>query len=59
MVISPKNDGIDLLEGLPYITLSWLSGFAEPKYEIWESKKVSLAYTPESLSFTAYLAYPQ
>jgi hypothetical protein len=59
MANSPQNDGIGLFEGLPYITLYWLSGFAEPKSEIWESKKVSLAYTADSVSFTAYLAYPQ
>lgn len=47
-----------LFEGLPYITLYWLSGFAEPKYEVWESKKVSILSTPTSLSFTAYLAFP-
>jgi hypothetical protein len=47
-----------MFDGLPYITLYWLSGFAEPKYEIWESKKVSLVSTPDSLSFRAYLAYP-
>jgi hypothetical protein len=44
---------------LPYITLYWLSGFAEPKYEIWESKKASLVATADSLSFAAYLAWPQ
>jgi hypothetical protein len=34
---------------LPYITLYWLSGFGDPKYEIWESKKAS---------FTVYRALP-
>jgi hypothetical protein len=43
---------------LPYITLYWLSGFGDPKYEIWESKKISIISTPESLSFTVYLAFP-
>ncbi len=43
---------------LPYITLYWLSGFGDPKYEIWESKKASIVSTPESLSFTVYLAFP-
>ncbi|MFZ5451321.1 MAG: hypothetical protein ACOZF2_05545 [Thermodesulfobacteriota bacterium] len=43
---------------LPYITLYWLSGFGDPKYEIWESKKASIAATPEELSFTVYLAFP-
>ena len=48
-----------MFDGLDYITLYWLSGFAEPKYEIWDSKKVSLKRTPDSLSFSAYLAWPQ
>jgi|GEM_PF-610745 hypothetical protein len=43
---------------LPYITLYWLSGFGDPKYEIWESKKASIVSTPEELSFSAYLAFP-
>jgi hypothetical protein len=43
---------------LPYITLYWLSGFGDPKYEIWESKKASIAATPEELSFSVYLAFP-
>lgn len=44
---------------LNYITLYWLSGFAEAKYEIWDSKKVSINRTPDSLSFSVYLAWPQ
>ncbi len=57
--MSDKPETTGLLAGLPYITLYWLSGFAEPKYEIWDSKKISLTYTPDSLSFSAYLAWPQ
>jgi hypothetical protein len=41
-----------------YITLYWLSGFAEPKYEIWEAKKATIQRTPDSLSFSLYLAWP-
>ncbi len=48
-----------MFDGLNYFTLYWLSGFAEAKYEIWDSKKVSIKRTPDSLSFTAYLAWPQ
>ncbi len=48
-----------MFENLPYITVYWLSGFAENQYEIWESKKISLVSTPDSLSFAAYLAWPQ
>lgn len=47
-----------MFDDLYYITLYWLSGFAEPKYEVWESKKASISRTPDSLSFSAYLAYP-
>lgn len=48
-----------MFDDLPYITLYWLSGFAENKYEIWDAKKASLVSTPDSLSFSAYLAWPQ
>ncbi len=48
-----------MFDGLDYITLYWLSGFAENQYEIWESKKISIVSTSESLSFSAYLAWPQ
>ena len=47
-----------MFEGLPYITLYWLSGFAEPKYEVWDSRQTSLVAAPDSLSFTIYLAWP-
>jgi len=48
-----------MFEDLPYITVYWLSGFAENQYEIWESKKISIVSSSESLSFSAYLAWPQ
>jgi hypothetical protein len=48
-----------MFDGLNYISLYWLSGFAEPKYEIWEAKKASISRTPTSLSFSLYLAWPQ
>ena len=35
-----------MFSGLPHITLYWLSGFAENKYEIWEAKKASIVSTP-------------
>jgi hypothetical protein len=47
-----------MFDGLNYISLYWLSGFAEPKYEIWEAKKASISRTPASLSFSLYLAWP-
>jgi hypothetical protein len=45
-----------MFDGLNYITLYWLSGFAEPKYEIWEAKKATISHTPDSLSCRLYLA---
>lgn len=47
-----------MFDGLNYITLYWLSGFGEPKYEIWEAKKATIQRTPDSLSFSLYLAWP-
>ncbi len=47
-----------MFEGLNYITLYWLSGFAENKYEVWDSRRASITATADSLSFTAYLAWP-
>jgi hypothetical protein len=47
-----------MFDGLNYITLFWLSGFGDPKYEIWEGKKASISRTPDSLSFSLYLAWP-
>ena len=48
-----------MFEDLLYINVYWLSGFAENQYEIWESKKISIVSSSESLSFSAYLAWPQ
>ncbi len=47
-----------MFNGLNYITLYWLSGFAEAKYEIWDSKKVSIKRSEDSLSFNVYLPGP-
>ena len=47
-----------MFDGLNYITLYWLSGFGDPKYEIWEAKKASISRTSASLSFSLYLAWP-
>jgi hypothetical protein len=47
-----------MFEGLNYITLYWLSGFGDPKYEIWEAKKATIQRTQGSLSFRLYLAWP-
>jgi hypothetical protein len=47
-----------MFDGLDYITLYWLSGFGDPKYEIWEAKKATIRRTPDSLEFSLYLAWP-
>ena len=47
-----------MFDGLNYISLYWLSGFGDPKYEIWEAKKATIIRTPDSLSFSLYLAWP-
>jgi hypothetical protein len=47
-----------MFDEFPYITLYWLSGFAENKYEVWDSRRASIVSTADSLSFTAYLAWP-
>jgi hypothetical protein len=47
-----------MFDGLNYITLYWLSGFAENKYEIWEAKKASIQRAADFLSFKTYLAWP-
>ena len=47
-----------MFDGLNYISLYWLSGFGDPKYEIWEAKKATISRTPTSLSFSLYLAWP-
>jgi hypothetical protein len=48
-----------MFEGLNYLTLYWLSGFAEARFEIWDSKKISIQRAEDSLSFSVYLAWPQ
>ena len=47
-----------MFDGLNYISLYWLSGFGDPKYEIWEAKKATIGRTPTSLGFSLYLAWP-
>jgi hypothetical protein len=47
-----------VFDGLNYINLYWLSGFGDPKYEIWEAKKATISRTPDSLEFSLYLAWP-
>jgi len=47
-----------MFDGLNYINLYWLSGFGDPKYEIWEAKKATIDRSPDSLCFSLRLAWP-
>jgi hypothetical protein len=40
------------------ITVYWLSGFDQSRFETWMAKKASIALTPDSLSFRSYLIWP-
>lgn len=40
------------------ITVYWLSGFDQSRFETWMAKRASIAATPESLSFRAYMVWP-
>jgi hypothetical protein len=47
-----------LLDGRDFITVYWLSGFAQEKFEIWKGKKDRDQPTPGSTHFTLYLLLP-
>ncbi len=40
------------------ITVHWLSGFDQSRFETWMSKGASIQATPDSLSFATYLVWP-
>ncbi len=40
------------------ITVHWLSGFDQSRFETWMAKRASIALTTDSLSFRAYLIWP-
>lgn len=40
------------------ITVHWLSGFDQSRFETWMAKKASIALSPDSLSFRAYIIWP-
>ncbi|MBM4273330.1 MAG: hypothetical protein FJ134_02555 [Deltaproteobacteria bacterium] len=40
------------------ITVHWLSGFDQSRFETWMAKKASITLSPTSLSFRAYIIWP-
>ena len=47
-----------MFDGKVFITVYWLSGFAQEKFEIWKGKKDKLQPDPNSTRFTIYLLMP-
>lgn len=47
-----------MLESRDFITVYWLSGFAQEKFEIWKGRKDKDQPEADSTSFTLYLLMP-
>lgn len=47
-----------MLDGRDFITVYWLSGFSQEKFEIWKGKKDKHQPDPNSTRFTLYLLMP-
>ena len=47
-----------LLDGKEFITVYWLSGLFQEKFEIWKGKKDLHQPTAGSTNFTLYLLFP-
>jgi hypothetical protein len=47
-----------VFDGKDFITVYWLSGFAQEKFEIWKGKKDQHQPDPNSTRFTIYLLMP-
>lgn len=47
-----------LLEQIDFITVYWLSGFSQEKFEIWKGKKDPEQPTPDAVQFTLHLLVP-
>lgn len=47
-----------MLDGRDFITVYWLSGFAQEKFEIWKGKKDQHQPDPNSTRYTIYLLMP-
>jgi hypothetical protein len=50
--------GLGLLAGSEFITVYWLSGFAQEKFEIWKGRKDKDQPHAASTHFTIYLLFP-
>jgi hypothetical protein len=47
-----------MLDNWHFITLYWLSGFAQEKFEIWKGRRDAVSPGPHAASFTLYLLVP-
>ena len=47
-----------MLNGRDFITVYWLSGFSQEKFEIWKGKKDKHQPETHSTRFTIYLLFP-
>ena len=47
-----------MLAGKEFITVYWLSGLFQEKFEIWKGKKDQNQPNPDSTQFTLYLLFP-
>jgi hypothetical protein len=52
------KSGPDVLEGSEFITVYWLSGWFQEKYEIWKGKRDLEQPTPDAVHFTIHLLVP-
>jgi hypothetical protein len=47
-----------VIEGKEFITVYWLSGLFQEKYEIWKGRKDHKQPDPGSTGYTLYLLFP-
>lgn len=47
-----------MLDGSDFITVYWLSGFSQEKFEIWKGRKDKHQPEADSTRFTIYLLFP-
>uniref|UniRef100_A0A7C5AKQ9 Uncharacterized protein n=1 Tax=Desulfobacca acetoxidans TaxID=60893 RepID=A0A7C5AKQ9_9BACT len=47
-----------MLEKSEFITVYWLSGWFQEKFEIWKGRKDQVQSDPESVGFTIHLLLP-
>ena len=47
-----------MLDGRDFLTVYWMSGLFQEKFEIWKGKKDQTQPDPASAHFTLYLLFP-